>query len=250
MFPVVFKGTVFGFSWVIPSGGLFLFLAFVGAYALALRRVRRDQRTAKELSIALLLVLSSSAVGAAFFAWIVEKPTNGYSGQTAFYGGFLGALFSIVAFCRVNRREALPLLDVIAPSVAFGVAIGRIGCFLAGCCWGTLCSLPWAVRFPDGVGLRPPHEFVHPVQLYAALGAMLLYFYLERLYVRQRYTGQTFFSLLLGYGGLRFVWEFFRGDVYRGFLFEGGPSTSQAVSILLFMIAAVILSRRRSAYTT
>lgn len=139
--------------------------------------------------------------------------------------------------------------DAAAPSIALGQAIGRIGCFLAGCCWGSSCSHPWAVTFTSeaaernvGVPLGVP---LHPVQLYEAAGTFAL-FGLLLLLERKRYSGETFVRYLVGYSLLRGTLELFRGDP-RGTVF-GVLSTSQLIAAvgLVAGIAIAVVRRRRS----
>jgi phosphatidylglycerol:prolipoprotein diacylglycerol transferase len=130
-----------------------------------------------------------------------------------------------------------------APAVALGHAIGRIGCFLAGCCWGRECSSPWAVTFTDpaaernvGVPLNVP---LHPTQLYEALGNLLILALLLT-FENRRWKGQTFAWYLGAYAILRGTLEFFRGDP-RGSVLDGAVSTSQLIA-LAGLAAAVGIS--------
>ena len=127
-----------------------------------------------------------------------------------FYGGFIVAALTAVGYARRKRLPLAKLADVLAPSIALGHAIGRLGCFFNGCCYGKPCALPWAVTFP------PPHVMagipVHPTQIYEALGNLVIFAGLTALYRRKRFDGQIWWLYVLSYGVLRFLVEFFRGD--------------------------------------
>ncbi len=133
-----------------------------------------------------------------------------------FYGGFILASLAAVIYARVKHLPLAKLADVLAPSIALGHAFGRLGCFFNGCCYGKACSLPWAVTFP------PPHVMhgvpVHPTQLYEALGNLAIFTGLTAFYRQKRFDGQIWWLYVLGYGALRFLVEFFRGD-YQTYYF-------------------------------
>ena len=110
-----------------------------------------------------------------------------WQGGNVFYGCILGGLTGSLLFWYRHPFSFWPMADVAAPAVAIGAAVGRLGCFLNGCCDGVACSLPWGVRFPAGshawtrqanAGLiAPDAPFslpVHPTQLYAALAGLFV----------------------------------------------------------------------------
>ena len=166
-----------------------------------------------------------------------------------FYGGFLAA----VAFgFWYTSRAGLPFLktaDAFAPVVALGHAIGRLGCFSAGCCWGKPSSLPWAVTFTDpyahamfGVPLGIP---LHPTQLYEALAEALIFAALMFRWKRRSFDGQILALYLALYGAARFAVEFLRDDPDRAFLFRGLLSTSQLIAMLMLPLGAGLWYWRR-----
>lgn len=186
------------------------------------------------------------------FAW-----ARFWAGGLTYYGGFVGA--SLAAFFQL-RRDRFPFwkaADMAGMTIPLGLAFGRLGCLLGGCCFGQPFSGPWALRFPpyspasavqtrEGL-LAAEHLHslpVHPTQLYEAwgsfaLGAFLLLF----LHRRKRYDGQLFLSFVVGYAALRFVLEFFRADDRGGIAFV---STSQWIGLLLIGAALAIHARIRA----
>ena len=170
-----------------------------------------------------------------------------------FYGGLLGAIPVAWLYIRKYQLPVFATLDVLAPAVALGQAIGRLGCFAAGCCYGTTCTRPWAVIFNNadanalvGVPLGVP---LHPSQLYESAGCLVLLFLLLALLKRRRFEGQVMITYLIGYSALRFVLEFFRGDLARGTVFGGALSTSQFIAIVILFLALAalpLIARRKS----
>ena len=168
-----------------------------------------------------------------------------------FYGGLLGGLFTAVWLFRKYKLPFYRVTDVVAPHIALGHAIGRLGCFSAGCCYGKACSLPIAVEFHSefahsvvGVPLNTP---IYPTQLMSSI-ALFIIFLVLRFYFwpRKKFQGQMIWLYVLIYSAFRFGIEFFRGDFDRGFLFSV-ISTSQFISTVLFLTAAVMLYRRSKA---
>jgi phosphatidylglycerol:prolipoprotein diacylglycerol transferase len=163
-----------------------------------------------------------------------------------FYGGLIGAVLGTAILLRKRGIPFFTFADSAAPSIALGQFLGRVGCLLAGCCWGRHCELPWAITFSDpkanenvGVPLGIP---LHPTQIYEAVGTLVLCLLLL-VFERRRYSGETFVRYLFGYAILRFTIEIFRGDP-RGSVF-GVMSTSQFIALCLVATAAAIWALRR-----
>lgn len=166
-----------------------------------------------------------------------------------FYGGFLAALITGIYFIRKSGVHYLALLDAYAAPVALGHGLGRLGCFSAGCCYGQPTDKAWGVTFTSdyaaqvtGVPLGIP---LHPTQLYEAGAEMLLLFFLLWLGMRQRFTGQLFAVYMIGYGVIRGVNEFFRGDPGRTPLFGDAGTLMQVVSLGFIALGTYVLLRKR-----
>lgn len=173
-------------------------------------------------------------------------------GGVVFYGGFIGALIGVVGTILWHRAPLWRIVDIWAALVPLGHAIGRIGCFLAGCCYGAPTGLPWAVVFPPG-GKAPSGVPLHPTQLYEAgfdvlLGVALLWFRTTRALPFRRFDGQTLAALLMLYPTFRVLNEQLRGDEVRGLAF-GAITNAQATSVGLFALGAAVLAVRASAET-
>lgn len=177
-----------------------------------------------------------------------------YNGGLAYYGGLVGGTWGVAI---IARRDKLPLRkvsDVTAMGVAMGLFFGRIGCFLAGCCYGEVTSGPLGTRFPawspasEGqfrAGLLAHPSLVslpvHATQLYEAVGCLLISVGLSQWGPRQkRFDGQVALVALVLYAVLRTLIEEFRADDRGVYL---GISTSQWVSVAV--VAAVAFCWRK-----
>src|SRR5258707_23984 len=168
-----------------------------------------------------------------------------------FYGGLIGA-FPVGWW--YGGKHALPpwrTADVLAPAVAIGQAIGRLGCFAAGCCYGRPAEVPWAVTFRDSYASRtvgtPLDTPLHPTEIYEAIACLAIFFLLARIARRKRFDGQVTLAYVLLYAIARFVIEIYRGDAVRGSVLGGWLSTSQFIAILMVIAVAVglpFLARR------
>lgn len=255
MHPVLFD---FG-GFTIYSYGVLLAASYLLGLQFALIRARRRGLDGQRVMDLGIWIIVSALVGAKLLLFVVDfkqftrNPADllglARSGGV-FYGGLIAAV--TVAFIYL-RRHRLPLwttTDVFAPGIALGHVVGRMGCLLAGCCFGKPTSLPWAITFTNpaaaanvGTPLGVP---LHPTQLYEA-GAELLILAFLLVWERRGhgFPGRTFWSYMLLYGVTRFVIEFYRGDS-RGMVFDA-LSTSQFVSVILVPLSIVmllLLSRR------
>jgi phosphatidylglycerol:prolipoprotein diacylglycerol transferase len=167
-----------------------------------------------------------------------------------FYGGLITA--TLVAFWYI-RKHQLPFwttCDMFAPGIALGHVIGRVGCLMAGCCYGRQTGVPWAVTFTDpfaaanvGTPLNVP---LHPTQLYEAGAELLILVFLLVTERKGRpYPGRTFWGYMFLYAVSRFIVEIYRGDE-RGLVM--GFSTSQFISLILapLSLAMLVYLRKQS----
>lgn len=151
------------------------------------------------------------------------------------YGGIIAGVLAAILYCKKKKLIFLDYFDLTAPSIAMAQGFGRIGCFLAGCCYGRETELPIGVIFPEGA-LAPAGIRLLPTQLISSVGNFLIMAILLTAYPRRKRKGDTGFLYMLLYGVGRFLIEFLRNDE-RGAV--GGLSTSQFIS--LFIVAAGIL---------
>jgi len=238
----------------LPTYGILVALAVVAALWTVKLRADRAGLDGVRLVDLCLWVVIWALVGSKLTLILVELPrylanpgdlVGVLRAGGVFLGGFLTALVAGVILVRRYRLEWLPTLDVIIPSLALAHAIGRVGCLMAGCCWGKACALPWAITYHDpraaanvGTPLGVP---LHPFPVYEGLFDLALYGLLARLYWRRPRPGVVFAAYLVLYGVGRFLLEFTRGDTARGFPLGGVLSTSQLISIGMVVAGGAML---------
>lgn len=154
-------------------------------------------------------------------------------GGLAWQGGFIGGTLAGLWFVKSKKLSFRTTLDLVAPYIALGQSIGRIGCFFNGCCYGKPVS--WGVYFPQ-YGAR-----LHPTQLYETVGLFLAFLILKFAQTKQHRQGMIFVLYLWLAAIERFVVEFFRGDNQD--YFWHGLSLFQYVSLVIFIIGLVLLRR-------
>jgi phosphatidylglycerol:prolipoprotein diacylglycerol transferase len=173
------------------------------------------------------------------WSFYAAKPSDIFSltvfqSAGTFYGGFFGAVLVIFFYSRLLQLPLFPVLDIFAAALPLSHAIGRLGCFAAGCCFGRPTTLPWGVTFTDEAAARlagtPLHTSLHPTQLYEASAEFLNFLLLIWLGTRQRFAGQILAAYLVLYGIERGFIEFFRGDPGRTMVFHDTLSLMQIIS--------------------
>jgi phosphatidylglycerol---prolipoprotein diacylglyceryl transferase len=159
-----------------------------------------------------------------------------------FYGGMFGGIVWVMVYSRLNNAPLLTVLDVSSAPLALGHAIGRIGCFVAGCCYGKPTSLPWGTTFTNPVAAHiagtPLNISLHPTQLYEAAAEFFNFLLLIWLGTRQKFPGQIVGAFFMLYGIERGGMEFLRGDPGRTMMFHDTVSLMQIVSLALVATGA------------
>jgi len=251
----------------IRSYGVAMAAAFLVGILVARRRARAaniDPNLIIDLAF-FIMIFSIAGARAAYVAgrwdWFSQHLSHVpriWDGGLVLYGGLLaGTVTGLVFFW---RRGIDPWLgaDIVAPSLALGVAIGRMGCFLNGCCFGRPCQLPWAVTFPPGSYADQAFggTAVHPTQIYASLAALAFFFVLLAVGTRKPFHGfllSLFVMLLAAY---RFLIDPLRHYESVSFVTRAGAFTltkNQAAGLGLIVLSAglmVYLSRRGRASST
>jgi phosphatidylglycerol---prolipoprotein diacylglyceryl transferase len=156
------------------------------------------------------------------------------SGGT-FFGGLLGAILLAACYTWFAKLPILPLLDTYAGALPLGHAIGRLGCFMAGCCYGKPTWLPWGIKFTNPIAEQlvgtPIGVPLHPTQLYEAAAEIANFLFLIWLGKRQKFAGQIAGTYLVLYGIERALIEIVRGDPDRTLLLHGEVSLMQLISV-------------------
>lgn len=237
-------------DFILYSYPLFMGLAWGISYNLTKNLIVEDGHTLKNFNIlylgaflfswlgakALFLVTSSELM----FDQYLNSSNFWLGGGFVFYGGLIFGLFFLFLFSIVFKLFSLKKLYFFLPGLAFGHGVGRVGCFLAGCCYGTVCELPWAVHLHD--------HSRHPVQLYEAFSLFLLGFVILKMMKLKFSAASIVRTYLSAYAVLRFSLEFFRGDKIRG-VFEYG-TTSQYISLAILVCVLIELVYRNTTRQT
>ncbi len=247
-------------SFSLPTYGAMLALAFVMGIYTAIRLGRRVGVDSAQIldfsSWVIIVAVIGAKVLLVLTSWSFyrEYPGEIFSYTTlknggVFYGGFLAALFFAIWYVRVRKLSFWRFADVLSPSVALGTAVTRLGCFSAGCDYGTPTTLPWGVVFSSAAAHQntgvPLGVRLHPAQLYESFTTLVIFVVLLRWFPRKKHDGDIFLGYLGLYAVGRFLLEFLRGDENRGFVFHHLLSTSQFIALLVLAgIAAVFIWRR------
>ncbi|MBI4691631.1 MAG: prolipoprotein diacylglyceryl transferase [Nitrospirae bacterium] len=241
----------------IHTYGVLIASGFLLGLALAVREARKQLIEPDKIIDLGFYVLLAAILGSRLFFVLINLQhylKNPFAifkiweGGLVFYGGVIFAVPTAVWLIRKKGLDLWKTADIFAPSLPIGHAIGRLGCFGAGCCYGKPAEgIPWAVTFSDPACLARQGVPLHPTQLYESAGEFINFLLLIMLRRHQSFKGQLFWTYLLLYSVLRFIVEFFRGDEARGYL-AGNISISQGISVVLFLIAIVgfiVLKRRK-----
>jgi phosphatidylglycerol---prolipoprotein diacylglyceryl transferase len=242
----------------IHTYGVLLAVAFLAGLWVVSRQARRAGLDANRITDMAVWVLIAGLIGAKvllvavdwrYFGRNPREITSVLQSGGVFYGGLIGGVLVAWWYVRRHHLAGWRTADVLVPGVALGQAIGRLGCFSAGCCWGKATQVPWAVTFTDVFAARavgtPMDTPVHPSQLYESFATLLILLFLLWLAPRKRFDGQVTLAYVALYSAARFGLEFFRGDADRGSWFGGMLSTSQLIAIVLLLGVAVLLPRVR-----
>jgi phosphatidylglycerol:prolipoprotein diacylglycerol transferase len=265
MYPVLFR--IGGLT--ITSFGVMMALSFLVGGWIAARELKREGHDPEIAWDLVLYAAISGVLGSKLYYLLlnwpdtVADPVGAITSRSGlvWYGGFI--LAALVVAWRV-RRLGLPVLrmgDLVAPALAVGYAIGRMGCFLVGDDYGRPTDVPWAVAFPQGAppstaenlrqlfGIPIPAGVpgdavltVHPTQLYEVAMSLLIFAALWRLRRTPRNVG-VLFAIYLSLAGVeRFVVEIFRAKDDR---FVGPLTVAQLLSLGLILLGIALLARLR-----
>jgi phosphatidylglycerol---prolipoprotein diacylglyceryl transferase len=169
---------------------------------------------------------------------------NTFQSGGTFYGGLVGGLLVVLAYTYVQKMSIVAVLDTFAFGLPLGHAIGRLGCFAAGCCYGKPTSGWWGVTFKNPAAAQlagtPLGVKVHPTELYEAAAEFVNFLILVWLGKRQTFRGQLMATYFILYGLERGTIEFVRGDPGRTLMWNGSVSLMQLVSVALVVTGAIV----------
>ena len=230
--------TVYGYGFMIAVG-------ILAAWYAAEYRAKKMKLAREHIFYLVIWCVIGGFAGAKILFWMTEWKTfleNPGELLTSegfvVYGGIIGGILTGWIYCKVKKLRFLTYFDLMIPSIALAQGFGRIGCFLAGCCYGKETDSHLSVVFQNS-DFAPNHVALIPTQIYSSILDFLHFFIL--LYVAKHKTaeGEVAACYLILYSIGRFFLEFFRGDIARGNV--GILSTSQFISIFTGIAGVAVL---------
>lgn len=253
MHPIIFKIgplSVYSYGMMVAIGFLF------GIYIAKIEAIRKNIKADLVYDFAFYLVIGS-LVGSRLYYIIFFSPSSVrddplflfkvWEGGLAIHGAIFGGIITGLLFSKLRKISFWVLADIISPAVMLGQAIGRIGCFLNGCCFGAPTKSFLGVRFPEG---SLPHlaygsMAIHPSQLYEAVLDIVGFIIIWSARKRIRFEGGLFLLYLISYSIIRLIVSVFRGD--SPYLWNTNINMSQLVSIILIFISMFLFIKRKNA---
>lgn len=245
----------------LHSYGVMLALSFLAGIYLASRRARKRGVEVQHILDLSVYIIVAAVVGSrlAYIAFHLSDYANIldvfalWQGGATLYGGLLLSVAASYVFAVRRGIGFLLLADILAPSIALGAALTRVGCFLSGCCFGSPTDLPWGVVFPPSspagawaLSIASSAAALHPVQLYDSFGSMFIVLLLLKFERRLAGNGRLFGAFLVLYGILRFLLDFLR--YYEPNMIAAGLSLNQVLSLGLVICGILLVSRRRNPF--
>ncbi|MBL7858334.1 MAG: prolipoprotein diacylglyceryl transferase [Cyclobacteriaceae bacterium] len=248
MHPVLFELggiTVYSYGFMIAIGAL------AGVAYMTIQGKKEVGLTFDQANSLFLYIFIAAFVGGKLFLFF-EDPSrymhtprklltgNGF----VFYGSFLLAIPTMLWFFRKHKLDLYKMLDVMAVTTCLVHMFGRMGCFLAGCCYGIPTDGVLGVIFSDpACSAEPKNIPLHPTQLYEAIYILIVMIVLLVLRSRRKFYGQLFLLYMILYAVGRSILEIFRGDEARGYIVQDYLSHSQFIAILIILTVIYVYSR-------
>ena len=236
-------------SFTVHGYGLMIAIGVIAAYMVAEYRAKKKNMDPDNVFLLVIWALVSGYIGSKLLFIITILPDvfkdpsilkNVWEGWVV-YGGIIGGVIGIMIMCRVKKLDFWQYIDLTAPSMALAQGFGRIGCLLAGCCYGRPATSAFASTFHNSA-FAPNNIALVPTQIISSGLDFANAFVLLWLDRKKKCDGQIMALYLMFYSAGRFVLEYFRGDLERGSV--GALSTSQFISVFTFILGVVIFVAR------
>lgn len=235
--------TVYGYGFMIALG-------VIAAWIVTDYRAKRQKLDRDHVFSLVIWCLLGGLFCAKLLFWITEWKSivqnpryilDTISDGFVVYGGIIGGILSGCLYCQIKKADFWKYFDLVMPSVALAQGFGRIGCLLAGCCYGHETESTFSIIFQNS-DFAPNHVALIPTQIYSSILDFLHFILLLYIARHKKADGQVAACYLIFYSIGRFVLEFFRGDLIRGSV--GSLSTSQFISLFILAAGIVILAVR------
>jgi len=251
MFPDLFSIGPF----TLHTYGLFVAAGFLSGLVAAVKIGKSEGISPQQTMDMGFFMIAAAIVGSRLLyvlmnlSYYLERPLDMvkmWEGGLVFSGGIVCVILIVLWYTRRHGLGFWKTADIWAPGMALGQAIGRIGCFMAGCCYGKPTGSDWGVVFTDPRSLAPLNVPLHPTQLYSSALNFIIFFILILLHRKKGFEGQVFLWLLVLHSTARLFVERFRGDD-RGMVFQNGMTVTQLVTLVILVgaIVALFIFKRR-----
>jgi phosphatidylglycerol:prolipoprotein diacylglycerol transferase len=248
MYPILFEVggiPIYSYGFMIALG------VIAGVSYMVIQGKKEVGLTFDQANTLFLLIFIAAFVGGKLFLFFedpsryVSYPAKLLTGRGfVFYGSFLLAVPTMLWFFKKQKLDTYKMLDVMAITTCLVHMFGRVGCFLAGCCYGIPTNSKWGVIFSDPVcQAEPKGVLLHPTQLYEAFYILLVMLFLFFMRSRRSFFGQLFLLYLMLYATGRSILELFRGDEARGYVIDKYISHSQFIALIIILTVMYIYSR-------
>jgi len=252
MFPNLF--TIGPFT--LHSYGLLVAIGFIAGITITTRLGKSEGISPEKIMDMGFIIVLSAILGSRLLyviingRYFIHNPLEIlkiWEGGLVFSGGLLGVILTMIFYTRKHKLSLLKTGDLWAPATAIGQAIGRLGCFMAGCCHGKPTDLAFGLTFTNPHSLAPLNIPLHPTQLYSSITGFIIFGILILLYKKRTFNGQVFLWFLILHSTARLFIERFRGDE-RGIFLNSNMTTTQLVAMLILItsvISLMILKRKK-----
>ena len=229
--------------------GLFVAIGLVFGILITIRIGKAQGISAQQIMDMGFIMALSGIVGSRIayvlmnFSYYKTNPVDIlklWHGGLVFAGALIAVLFTMIWYIRRHNLNIWRIGDLWSPGAAIGQGIGRIGCFMAGCCYGKQTDTFWGVVFTNPKSLAPLNIPLHPTQLYSSFSGLIIFIILLVLNTKKKYDGQVFLWFLILHSTSRLFVEKFRGD-NRGLIFGGNWTMTQLLTSLILIASVAIL---------
>jgi phosphatidylglycerol:prolipoprotein diacylglycerol transferase len=224
-------------------------IGFAAALAVAVKTGEREGMKGQQILDMAFIMILLAIIGSRLMYVVINLPyyTKNpldifkiWQGGLVFSGGLLAVALIMIWYLRRRRLSFWKMGDLWAPALALGQGFGRIGCFMAGCCYGKPTDAWWGVVFTHPNALAPLNIPLHPTQLYHALSGFIIFGVLLFVYARRQFAGQVFLWYLILHSTARLLIERFRADE-RGLVPGSTMSLTQLIATLVLLASVVAL---------
>lgn len=229
--------------------GLFVALGFIAGILIAIKLGKSAGINSNSIMDMGFVIILSGLIGSRLVYIIIDLPNyisnplnifKIWEGGLVFSGGLVAVIIMMLLYAKRHELNIWAMSDIWSPAAALGQAIGRIGCFFAGCCYGKPTDVPWGVIFTNPNSIATKNIPIHPTQLYSSLSGLIIFIILIILYSKKKFEGQVTLWFLILHSTARLFLEQFRGDS-RGVFITDDLTLTQFISLVILIGAVTAL---------